>query len=179
MWPLPCLIVMTDSASAHPSLPTHHHAEPGDLALKLGYAGLAPFVAGAMFIWLLAGRADPRFEEPLRFVVMALSSYAALVVSFLGGVPWGLIMWESAAGMTLPEKHKRAMWTGVAYTMAAWVALLMPPHAGLVVMGFLLIACYLTDRKRYPELGVAGWLTMRFRLTALASLSCFLAAAQI
>ncbi len=158
------------------TLPDHHHAEPDELARKLGYAGLAPFVAGAVFVWLLVGRID---EEPFMFVVRALTSYAALVVSFLGGIPWGLIMWRSASGMPMPDHHKRALWTGVIYTLAAWMALLMPPHAGLVIMGVLLVACYLSDRKRYPELGVGGWLTLRFRLTCVASLSCFLAAAQI
>jgi hypothetical protein len=152
------------------------HTEPDDLARKLGYAGLIPFVGGALFIWLLAGQDD---SAPFMFMVRALSTYAALIVSFLGGIPWGLIMWESAAGMTLPAHHKRALWTGVIYSIASWMAVLMPPHAGLVVIGVLLIACYLSDRKRYPELGVAGWLTLRFRLTAVASLCCFLAAAQI
>ncbi len=158
------------------SLPEHHHAEPDELARQLGYAGLIPFIAGALFIWLLVGRID---EEPFVFVVRALTSYAALIVSFLGGIPWGLIMWRAAAGMSTPDHYRRAMWTGVIYTLAAWLALLMPPHAGLVVMGVLLVACYLSDRKRYPELGVAGWLTLRFRLTCVASLCCFLAAAQI
>jgi hypothetical protein len=167
---------LNSAGSAHPSLPPHHHAEPSELARRLGYLGLAPFVIGALFIWLLVGRIE---DEPFIFVVRALTSYAALIVSFLGGVPWGLIMWQSSAGMELPDHHKRAMLTGVVYSLLAWLALLMPPHAGLVVMGVLLIVCYLTDRKRYPELGVAGWLTLRFRLTALASLSCFLAAAQI
>ena len=167
---------MNDSASAHPPLTSHHHAEPGELALKLGYAGLIPFVSGALFVWLLAG---PHHEEAFNFVVMGLTSYAALVVSFLGGVPWGLIMRQSAGGPVLHDRHKRALWTGAAYALAAWIALLMPPHAGLIVMGVLLIACYLSDRKLYPELGVNGWLTLRFRLTTLSSLSCFMAAAQI
>lgn len=165
--------------NAHPathSLPEHHHAEPDELARRLSYAGLVPFVFGALFVWLLVGRIE---EQPFIFVVRALTSYAALVVSFLGGIPWGLIMWRSAAGMAMPAHHHRALWTGVVYSFAAWMALLMPPHAGLVIMGALLIACYLSDRKRYPELGVAGWLTLRFRLTCVASLSCFLAAAQI
>ena len=164
------------TAQTHPSLQEHHHAEPSVLALRLSYAGLLPFVGGTLFIWLLAGRVG---DEPFIFVVRALSSYAALVVAFLGGVPWGLIMWQSATGHELPDKHKRAMWTGVAYCLAAWIALLMPPHAGLVLMGVLLITCYLTDRQRYRELGVSGWLTLRFRLTILSSISCFLAAAQI
>jgi len=41
----------------------------------------------------------------------------------------------------------------------------------------VLIACYVVDRRVYPQLGAADWLTLRFRLTAVASLSCFLAAA--
>jgi hypothetical protein len=162
--------------TAIPPLPVQAHAEPGELARKLGYAGLTPFIAGALFVFLLSGRID---DDPFNFVVLALSSYAALIISFLGGIPWGLVMWRSASGLALADAHRRALWTGIAYMLAAWVALLMPPHAGLVVMGALLITCYLTDRKRYPELGVAGWLTLRFRLTVVASMSCFLAAAQI
>ncbi len=154
----------------------HHHSEPSELARKLGYAGLIPFIGGALFIWLLSGRVEP---PPFNFVVGAVTSYAALIVSFLGGVPWGLVMLRSAAGEADGPMHHRALWAGIAYSLAAWVALLMPPHAGLVVLGVLLIGCYLSDRKRYPELGMAGWMTMRFRLTVFASLSCFLAAAQI
>jgi hypothetical protein len=157
-------------------LPEHHHAEPSELARQLGYAGLIPFVGGALFVWLLVGRIE---DEPFIFLIRALTSYAALVVSFLGGLHWGLVMWRSAALGDTPATQLRALRTGVLYSLAAWVAVLMPPHAGLAVIGFLLIGCYLVDRKRYPELGAAGWLTMRFRLTVVASLSCFLAAAQI
>lgn len=174
MWPLHYLPHMNDAVIT--PLPASHHAMPGRLARKLGYAGLVPFIAGALFIWLLSGRVD---DEPFNFVVLALSSYAALIISFLGGIPWGLVMWRSSTAGALPEAHSRALWGGIVYTLAAWVAQLMPPHAGLIVMGALLIACYLGDRKRYPELGVGGWLTLRFRLTVVASLSCFVAAAQI
>jgi hypothetical protein len=157
--------------SAHPGL-----AEPSELARKLGHAGLAPFVGGALFVWLLAGRIDP---QPFAFVVSALTSYAALIVSFLGGLPWGLSMLQQGYQQPVSTAQKQGMVWGVSYTLAAWVALLMPPHAGLAALGGLLIGCYLVDRKRYPELGAAGWLKLRFRLTVVASLSCFLAAAQI
>ncbi len=152
------------------------HPEPGPLARRLSYAGLIPFVTGALFVWLLAGRVA---DEPLHFAVDALTSYAALIVAFLGGLPWGAVMHQSTHDAPEPERHQRALWTGIAYALTAGVASLMPPHAGLAVLGFLLIACYAFDRKRYPELGLSGWLTLRFRLTVVASLSCFLAAAQI
>ena len=54
---------------------------------------------------------------------------------------------------------------------------MMPASAGLVIDGALLVACYLVDRKVYPVQGIARWLTLRFRLSAIASLSCFLGAA--
>lgn len=154
----------------------HAHAVPSRLALRLGYAGLLPFVGGALFVWLLVGRID---DEPFAFVVRGLSSYAALIVSFLGGMRWGLVMTASEAGSNTPGYQRRALWVGISFSLAAWLAVQMPPHAGLALMGGLLIACYLADRKHYLELGASGWLTLRFRLTAVASLSCFLAAAQI
>jgi hypothetical protein len=57
------------------------------------------------------------------------------------------------------------------------MAVLMPAYAGLVLHGVLLATCYLVDRRLYPSLGASAWLNLRFRLSAVASLSCFLAAA--
>jgi hypothetical protein len=37
--------------------------------------------------------------------------------------------------------------------------------------------CYLVDRRVYPAYGLSKWLTLRFRLTLVASMSCFMAAA--
>lgn len=175
--PLTCLSAVNapDPASIPVATPPSpdDHAPPGDLARQLGHAGLIPFVCGALFVWLLSGRID---NDPFYFLITAFTSYAALIVSFLGGMPWGLVMRD--AGQT-HERARRALWVGITYSLLAWVAVCMPPHAGLVVLGVLLIACYLNDRKLYPLLGVSGWLQLRFRLTAVASLCCFLAAAQI
>jgi Protein of unknown function (DUF3429) len=148
-------------------------AQPGELARQLGHAGLIPFVGGALFVWLLTGRID---HEPFFFLVSAITGYAALIISFLGGMPWGLAMRDAAQP---DETVRKALWGGIAYALLAWVGLCMPPHAGLVWLGALLIGCYLNDRKLYPALGVAHWLQLRFRLTMVASLSCFLTAAQI
>jgi hypothetical protein len=145
---------------------------PGDLAQRLSYAGLIPFIGGALVIWLLSGRAD--LADPMVFAVRGMTSFAALIVAFLGGVPWGLSVMRQEDALT-----QRALWTGLAYALGAWIGVCMPPHAGLAWLGALLMACYLMDRKLYPALGAAGWLQLRFRLSVGASLSCFLAAAQI
>ncbi len=165
---------MNDTTQTPRQEPTHPpQPHPGELARKLGYAGLIPFVGGAAFVWLLAGRIE---QAPFIFLVNGLTTYAALIVSFLGGLPWGLVMRD--ANEHHPDVRK-ALWIGVSYSLMAWLAVSMPPHAGLVVLGTLLAGCYVNDRKLYPLLGATDWLQLRFRLTVVASLSCFLSAAQI
>ena len=46
----------------------------------------------------------------------------------------------------------------------------------LLALALLLLACYLVDRKVYPAHGLSHWLTLRFRLTVVASLCCFIGA---
>jgi len=144
------------------ALPTPSPSPPlPALALQLGHAGLIPFVGGALLVWFVTPEARP-------YATLALSAYAAVVVSFLGGIHWGIGFRDLSPGLFV--------W-GVVPSLAAWVAVMMPPSAGLVIHGLMLAVCYLVDRRVYPAHGLAAWLTLRFRLSAVASLSCFLAAA--
>jgi Protein of unknown function (DUF3429) len=136
------------------------------IAQRLAYAGLIPFVLGALLLWLLSGfNADAH-----AFVALSLSAYAAVVISFLGGIYWGLGMRQAVPS---PQPF---VW-GLVPSLAAWVAVVMPAYAGLVLHGVMLVVCYLVDRQHYPALGAGAWLTLRFRLSAVAGLSCFLGAA--
>jgi Protein of unknown function (DUF3429) len=132
-------------------------------ARRLGHAGLLPFAAGAALVWLVR-------DDAHAYATLAMSAYAALIVSFLGGIHWGLAFRHAQPPLAL------LAW-GVVPSLVAWVAVLMPPSAGLVVHGVMLAACYAVDRRIYAAEGVARWLTLRFRLSAVAALSCFLAAA--
>ena len=132
-------------------------------AMALGYAGLLPFVAGAALVWLVQGEAHV-------YAAMALSAYAAVILSFLGGIHWGLAMRQPVA--PLPT----LVW-GVVPSLVAWPAVLMPAHAGLVLLGLMLVVSYLVDRRSYPPLGAAPWLVLRFRLSAVAATACFIGAA--
>ena len=144
--------------------------EPSPMAWRLGYAGLMPFVVGALLVWLVTGEAHP-------YVAAALSAYGAVIVSFLGGIHWGHVMRQ------WPQAEAGAAWAdatlvwGVMPSLVAWLGVLMPPYAGLFVLGLAIIGCYLVDRRRYAALGLQAWMTLRFRLTAVASLCCFLGAA--
>lgn len=141
---------------------------PGLWALRLGYAGLLPFVGGAALVWLLGA------SQEQAFVAQALSAYAALIIAFLGGIHWGHVMKAGNGGAAVLP----LAW-GVLPALLAWPALLMPAHAALVLHGLLLLACYAVDRRLYAQAGVPGWLTLRFRLSAVAALSCFIGAAGL
>lgn len=145
--------------AAHPPL-----SGPGARrAHQLGYAGLLPFVAGALLVWLVRPDAHP-------YATLALSAYAALIIAFLGGIHWGLAFHEADPPAAL------FAW-GVVPSLVAWVAVMMPANAGLVVEGAMLWVCYAVDRRVYPRHGLAPWLMLRFRLSAIAGLSCFIGAA--
>jgi len=139
------------------------NAQPPAAALRLGYVALVPFVLGAVLVWGV--RADAHAH-----VTAALSAYAAVVLAFVGAIHWGL-------AMRAAQPAPRLFAWGIAPALVAWVAVLMPPDAGLVIHGVMLVMCYAVDRKVYPAQGVAGWLTLRFRLSVVASLSCFVGAA--
>ena len=133
------------------------------VATRLGMLALLPFGLGAVLVWFVRADAHPH-------VAAALSAYAAVVIAFLGGVHWGF-------GFTQAAPAPRLFVWGAVPALMAWVAVLMPPYAGLVIHGAMLAACYAVDRKVYPAHGAAAWLTLRFRLSVGASLSCFIGAA--
>lgn len=137
---------------------------PSGLARALGAAGLIPFVAGAAWVALApAGQAT--------WAAQVLAAYAATIVSFLGGIHWGLAF--AAPGGAPPG---RLAW-GVVPSLLAWPALLLPPAAGLALLAVTLALCYGVDHRAYPRLGLAEWLPLRRALSAVATLSCAVGAA--
>lgn len=150
--------------AAAPPAPSARYVVPlSDTARWLGHLGLVPFVLGALLVWVVNAQAHP-------YATLALSAYAAVIVSFLGGIHWGLALRMTAPPATL------LIW-GVVPSLVAWLAVMMPASGGLVVHGVMLLVCYAVDRRVYPVQGAAQWLTLRFRLSTVASFSCFLGAA--
>jgi len=136
-------------------------AEP--IALWLGYAGLIPFVAGAALSWQLPAEWRP-------FTVAALSAYAAVIVSFLGGIHWGIGFRDGTPWLFV--------W-GVLPSLVAAAALMLSPRHALSIHALMLLLCYAVDRRVYPAHGLQAWLSLRWRLSLVAAMSCFVAAASV
>ena len=173
-----------------------HTDDHHQLIRNLGRAGLIPFVLLALMVWLLAN------NDLQPFVATALTGYAAIIASFLGGIHWGAAWVHSEAGSSHRDEHQvPALWWGITASLLAWLGVLIPiltclvwylaqgqldiaeiklqAKAGLIWLGLLLVACYLVDRKLYPSAGLQHWLTLRFQLSTVAALCCFLAAGAL
>lgn len=130
---------------------------PSTLAWALGLAGLLPFLAGAALQW---------FTPPgwRMLAASALLTYGAVIVSFLGGIHWGLAMRAGQAPAA------RLIW-GVVPSLLGWLGILLDSPWGQAVLVASLLACYAVDRASYRALGLAAWLPLRAVLTTVASLS--------
>jgi Protein of unknown function (DUF3429) len=154
---------------ANPAAAQTPHAvpqQPDTLALRLGYAGLAPFVLLAALLWIV--------QDDLRpWLGIALTSYAALIATFLGGIHWGI-----AAAQPPAARRFHTIW-GITPSLLAWLGLIVPAYAGLPWVAALLAACYFVDRAKYPAAGWAAWLPLRLKLTVVAVASCLIGAGAI
>lgn len=130
---------------------------PSPLAWALGLAGLIPFVMLACLQW---------FSVPgwRMLAGSALLSYGALIVSFLGGIHWGLAM----RGRSVAPA--RLVW-GVLPSLLGWLAVLLDSPWGQAVLAVSLLACLMVDRSVYRTLGLQAWLPLRATLTVVATLS--------
>ena len=97
----------------------------------LGFAGLLPFAAAAL---AMAWPGAPLQELAPR----ALLGYGAVILSFLGGIRWGLAMGRPDAAL--------ALGFSVLPALLGWVALLLPAAAGLGLLAAGFAAMLLADR---------------------------------
>ncbi|WP_016853691.1 DUF3429 domain-containing protein [Halomonas smyrnensis] len=129
----------------------------------LGVAGLVPFVVTLPAAYL----ASPPGQA---LAIQAFLAYGAVILSFLGGVHWGLAL----AGAGGPEPAGRRLVVGVLPSLVAWPALLLAPPAAAAT----LLAGFVALRLYEAGPGAAGlpgdYRRLRTRLTAVVA-ACHLA----
>ena len=105
-------------------------------AAWLGGLGALPFLGLAGAAAFLDGTAH-------QFVVHALVAYGAAILSFLGGVHWGLaVVSESNADH---QALRNRLIVSVIPSLAAWVALLFPEKTGLLILATAMAAMLWVD----------------------------------
>ena len=145
--------------------------KPPQLALLLGYAGLLPFVFGALGIWLI----------PLgwrTFVLDAVLDYAAVILAFMGAIHWGLAMRAGAS----EGRAQLQLGLSVIPPLLGWVAIAGGLTTSLVLPIFLFafIGLYLGDLHAVRAGLAPRWYpALRTPLTLVVCLSLLVAWASV
>jgi hypothetical protein len=139
------------------------HSDPmRTIALRLGFLGLVPF-AGLAAATLAGG-------DDLRAVANpALLAYGATILSFLGGIHWGLAL----ARPDLPARDVVVMLgVGVVPQLAGFAALLVPPVAGHALCAGGLALFLVADRAAQKRGLAPGWfMQLRWPLSCAAAIA--------
>jgi hypothetical protein len=129
------------------------------LALWLGLSGLLPFLALSLAV-LLGWTGWAGF---------ALLAYGATILAFLGAVHWGLAL-RAAPEEALAEPGRLVL--GVAPSLVAWVALLLPVKLGLLLLAAAILAAAVVETLAgRAGLVPTGYLRLRWALSLGAVLS--------
>lgn len=126
----------------------------------LGFAGLIPFVLGAALVWASSDYAYAAFN--------AQTIYAAVILSFLGGVQWGFA--AGGIGPGAGPSWERLGWS-VLPALFGWAALFLDEAAKIVALMLGFLAAFVIDR-RWAAMGRAPVWYARLRrdLTAVVIL---------
>jgi hypothetical protein len=134
-------------------------------AAWLGGLGASPFVALAV--------ATPWLDGADRlFAAHALLAYGATILSFLGGIQWGLAI--SSIDNANSARLAARLTLSVVPSLAGWVALLVTGTAGLLILAVSIAAVLLVD-LRATRIGEAPLWYPRLRIP----LSCAVIAALL
>ena len=138
------------------------------LLLKLGYAGLIPFVGLALLVQLA--------PTPLNYLsAESLAGYGAVITSFMGALHWGASLHTLGKPLSGDRWLDRNAWIwGVIPALVAWLALHIYIPVGLLILASTLIIQRNIDQNTYQyyfsdELARDAFMAMRSRLTYVAA----------
>ena len=121
-------------------------------AKSLGYAGLIPFIVFSIGSW---------FQLPMiSDSTYLLTAYAAIILSFMGAIHWGIAMSSSE------DQNGKYFIASVIPGLSAWLALLMPQRYAIILLMVGFIALIIYDWSVEKPQRLPGWyIPMRNRLT--------------
>lgn len=102
-------------------------------AFFLGLAGLVPFAAGALSVWVSLPLVTP--ESGLKLIV----TYGAIILAFLGGIRWGTAL-GPLEGRQQDAEFSASVLGSLAGLAAVFLAAI--PALALLIAGFLLQALW-------------------------------------
>ena len=140
------------------------------LVSRLGFLGLTPFGALAAATVFASG--------PMRAIAAAaLLTYGATILSFLGGIFWGLTLARPAL-----STRESALFLGLGVTpqLLGWAALLIPAPWGHLLTAAGVVALLALDRAAVRSGIAPDWfLHLRWPLSCIAAIAMIIGALSL
>jgi hypothetical protein len=122
----------------------------------LGYLGLLPF-----FAQMLAAVLGPSGDDSLAaHASLGVATYGAVILSFLGGITWGLTVNNAALAGT---RGSRELMYSMLPALGAWEALLLPTTFSLWFLAIGFAIAFIHDYRTASLHQLPAWF-MRLRL---------------
>ena len=113
------------------------------MGMRLGYLGLLPFVIGVLAAFLS--------NELSSLVLQAFVLYSLAILSFMGGIHWGL-------ALILGTRQSTRLMISVLPVIIGWICLIaLPIHFALSIIGAGFIVQWFVDRPILAELPIPSW----------------------
>ncbi len=129
----------------------------------LTFAGAIPFIACSAALWFTP-------NQYRGFAASTLTAYAAVILSFLGGIQWGMAvnLIDSA-----PRSARNIFLLSVVPSLLAWAMLLLPePRSRIVVAIFLFAFLWVIDALLNVQKLIPSWFfKLRSMITVIVIVS--------
>ena len=135
------------------------------MAWLLGFGGVVPFLV--LFLALLPGL-TPGFADSQQ-ISLWLLAYAAIILSFIGAVHWGVALATDNDAMNTRQGSWNYLY-GIMPALIAWFALLLPHTIALFLMAGLVMLAYGADALLLFKRLNSDYSILRLYLTSAVSL---------
>jgi hypothetical protein len=147
--------------------PPPDHVPVPAVPLWLGAGGLVPFIVLSGALWLTSPEFHPVIHDWLR-------TYAAVILSFIGAIHWGLAMVHRE--MQEADRGLVMAWS-VVPSLVAWGGLLMELRAGIALTAAMFVVHYTMDRQLAARFALPGWYMPLRRGLTFVAVACLAVAA--
>lgn len=131
------------------------------LAALLSFAGTIPFIVAA-FVLLFGQALGLGMYRPLAFD--AITNYAAVIVSFLGGIQWGIGI---ASHEQQPQTARSLFLLSVVPSLLAWAMLFLPASDSRIIVALFLVGfVWIIDALLHLQKVIPAWF---FKLRSMVS----------
>ncbi len=128
----------------------------------LGYLGLLPFIVSSLLVWV------PEYHH---YAVQSLTIYAAVIVTFIGGVHWGLAMQTSKTFSNHDDQYIRKQFIfSVIPSLVAWLAVVVAQQYSLIILTICFVSFWYLEKTIFSKALENWYTTLRNHLTLVATL---------